>query len=62
MTKKVMFNFLGDFELRFHHALLDFQRQETKTIGLPSAKKIVRPKNMEKNKSIKGKNKETKKT
>jgi hypothetical protein len=48
MTKKVMFNFLGDFELRFHHALLDFQRQETKTIGLPSAKKIVRPKNMRK--------------
>jgi hypothetical protein len=28
--KKVVFNFLGDFELRFHHAFLDFQSQETK--------------------------------
>jgi hypothetical protein len=45
-----MFNFLGDLELHFHHAFLDFQSQETKTIGLPSAKKLVRPKNMEKNK------------
>jgi hypothetical protein len=35
-----VFNFLGDLELHFHHAFLDFQSQETKTIGLPSAKKI----------------------